>query len=834
MPFRKDLYVRWVERGQNRPQKGRLKKIVTGVLAAGFLLAGICAVAATIFFATTIRDLPDPNNIATRQVEQSTKFYDRTGTHLLYELHGDERRTVVDLPDISKDAVNATISVEDKHFYEHSGYRITSLIRAVLVDIVTGTKSQGGSTITQQLVKNAILTNEKSFGRKIRELILASEIERRFSKDDILKMYFNEISYGSNIYGIEAASENFFGKKAKDLTLAESALLAALPQSPTYYSPWGTHRDDLVSRWKMILDLMADQGYATKDQVAAAKKVDILKEITPKREAIVAPHFVFYVQQQLVAKYGEQTVETGGMKIITTLDYDKQMDAEKAVADHIKDVEKSGGSNASLVSIDPKTGQVLAMVGSRDYFDTKDDGAVNVALQPRQPGSSIKPLVYLTSFVKGYTPNTVLMDANTVFPTPQGPYAPKDYNLKENGPVTVRQAIGGSLNTPAVKMLYLTGIDNVIDMAEKFGYTTWGDRSRFGLALVLGGGEVTLLEHTAAYGVFATEGIKHPTVSILQVQDAKGQTLEQWKPEDGTRVVDAELVRNLTDILDDDSARTFVFGANDGLTLPDRQVAAKTGTTNDVRDAWCMGYTPSLVGGVWVGNNDNTQMKKSSSAIMIWNEYMRTALAGTPVETFTPPQPIVTGKPILDGSKMPGQTVTIDKISGKLATDFTPPETREDRTYNAVHDILFYINKDDPRGATPPDPTDPMYQPFEDSAANWAKENNMVPAVPPTEYDDVHLPQDKPTISFVGPVEGSSVGANFGANVNASSRRGVIRVIFELDGTKIGEADGSGTSFNANLTIPDGIVKGFHVLTATAEDDLYNSASANINVNYNQ
>jgi membrane peptidoglycan carboxypeptidase len=382
-------------------------------------------------------------------------------------------------------------------------------------------------------------------------------------------------------------------------------------------------------------------------------------------------------------------------------------------------------------------------------------------------------------------------------------------------------------------MLYLTGIDNVINMAEKFGYTTWGDRSRFGLALVLGGGEVTLLEHTAAYGVFATEGIKHPTAFILKVEDAKGQTLEEWKAEDGTRVVDAELVRNLTDILQDDSARTFVFGANDGLTLPDRQVAAKTGTTNDVKDAWTMGYTPSLVAGVWVGNNQPKAMQKSSSAVMIWNEYMKLALKGTPVETFTPPQPIVTGKPILDGSKMPGQTVTIDKISGKLATDFTPPETREDRTYNAVHDILFYINKDDPRGATPPDPTDPMYQPFEDSAANWAKENNLIPAVAPTTYDDVHLPEDKPTVNFVGLVEGGSIGANFSASVNASSRRGVIRVILALDGTKIGEADGSGTSFNANLAIPAGTQKGFHTLTATAEDDLFNSASASINVNYN-
>jgi membrane peptidoglycan carboxypeptidase len=815
-------------------KKGRTKRIITGILAVFFLLAGIFALAGTVFFATTLKDLPDPDHLITRKVNQSTQIYDRTGTHLLYEFHADQNRTVVPLSDVSKYAQEATIAIEDKYFYQHKGYRITSMIRAAIMDVLTGSNSQGGSTITQQLVKNAILTNEKSYTRKIKELILASEIEHRFSKDDILKMYFNEIPYGSTSYGIQAAAQSFFGKDAKDLDLAESALLAAIPQSTTYYSPYGTHTDALITRWKLVLDLMAQQGYITKDQAEATKKIDILGRIVPKHESISAPHFVFYIRDELAAAYGDDAVENGGLKVITTLDWNLQQAAEKAIADNIAGVEKNGGSNAALVSIDPKTGQILAMVGSRDYFDVIDSGAVNMAITPRQPGSSFKPLVYLTAFEKGYTPNTVLYDVDTDFPTPQGIYSPQDFTKKELGPVTMRTALQGSLNTPAVKTLYLAGIDNVLDNADAFGYTTLKDRSRFGLSLVLGAGEVSLLEHTAVYSIYADEGIKYPTASILKVTDAKGNVLQEWQPSAGVRVADAEMVRNLTDVLQDNASRAFMFGLKNNLTLPDRQVAAKTGTTNDARDGWTMGYTPSMVAGVWIGNNDNRPMATSASASAIWNQYMRTATADQPIETFTPPLPITTGKPVLDGGVTGATKVTIDKISGKLATDFTPAIDREDKTYNELHDILYYVNKDDPRGPAPTDPSaDPMFAPWEAAVQRWAAKNGIVAQHAPTEYDDIHLPQDVPTVNFINPTDGSTLSSRtISLAVNTSATRGVKRVDYAIDGIALGSGT-SGPDFALNTIIPDSIVRGFHTITATAYDDIDDNATATININFN-
>jgi membrane peptidoglycan carboxypeptidase len=816
-----------------RPRR-KWKKILTSVLAICFLLAGIFAVAGTIFFATTLKDLPDPDHLISRQVQQSTKIYDRTGLHLLYEVHGDQKRTVVELSGIAKYAQEATVAVEDKYFYEHKGYRLTSMIRAVIANVISRNKSQGGSTITQQLVKNAILTNEKSYIRKIKEVVLASEIERRFSKEQILKMYFNEIPYGSTNYGIESASRSFFGKSAKDLDLAESALLAAIPQSTTYYSPYGTHQEALIKRWKTILDLMADQGYIAKEQAEATKKIDVLKRVVPKREAIVAPHFIFYIKDQLAAKYGDEAVESGGLKVITTLNYDKQMLAERAIADNIEGVEKNGGSNAALVSLDPKTGQVLAMVGSRDYFDVENDGAVNMALSPRQPGSSMKPLVYLTAFIKGYTPNTVLYDADTVFPTPQGPYQPHNFNFKNYGPVTIRQALQGSLNIPAVKTMYLTGVDRALDMADQFGYTTLKNRSRFGLSLVLGSGEVPLLEHAATYAVYANEGVKHPTVSILKVEDADGKTLEEWKPEAGVRLADAEMVRNLVDVLQDNNSRAYIFGAKNNLTLPDRQVGAKTGTTNDSKDGWTMGFTPSLVAGVWIGNTDMRPMKSSASASGIWNQFMRAATKDMPVETFTAPQPITTGKPVLDGGTIGGTKVTIDKVSGKLATDFTPPEDRVDMTYNELHDILYYVNKDDPRGPAPTDPaSDPMFRPWEEGVAKWAAENGVVAQKAPTEFDDVHLPSNKPSVSWTSPPDGFTATSPYiSFAVNASAPRGVSRVEYMLDDSSL-LGTVSSAPYQLNATLPAGIERGFRAITATAYDDIGDRASATINVNIN-
>lgn len=810
------------------------KKIITGILSAGFFIVGILAVAGTIFFATTLRDLPDPNHLISRVIPQSTQIYDRTGEHLLYEVHGDQRRTVVELSNIAKYAQEATVAVEDKYFYTHKGYRLTSMIRAVLANVLTGSRSQGGSTITQQLVKNAILTTEKSYIRKIKELILASEIERRFSKDEILKMYFNEIPYGSTAYGIETAAQSFFGKSAKDLDLAESALLAAIPQSTTYYSPYGTHQEALLNRWRLILDLMADQEFITQEQADLTKSIEILKRIVPKHDNISAPHFVFYIKDQLAEIYGDDAVESGGLKVITTLDWEKQQMAEKVIADNIANVKKNGGSNAALVSLDPKTGQVLAMVGSHDYFNVEDSGAINMALVPRQPGSSMKPLVYLASFIKGYTPNTVLYDVDTIFPAQPNPYTPHNFNFKEYGAVTMRQALAGSLNTPAVKTLYLTGIDRVLDMADQFGYTTLKDRSRFGLSLVLGAGEVPLIEHAATFAVYANEGVKYPTASILKVTNTSGTTLQEWKQDTGARLVEAEMVRNLTDILQDNSARTFIFGEKNNLTLPDRQVAAKTGTTNDSKDGWTMGYTPSLVTGVWIGNTNNKAMKSPSAVSAIWNQYMRAATKKMPVETFTPPELITTGKPVLDGGTAGGTKVTIDKVTGKLATDFTPVENRIDKTYNELHDILYYVNKDDPRGPAPTDPTsDPMFAPWEEAIQRWATKNNIIGEKAPTEFDDLHQPGNTPSVTWLLPGEGNTITSrNIFLSVSANATRAVVKVEFDIDGIPIGTATNA-PGFNINTLIPEAVSRGFHAINAKAYNDIGDSGTATINVNLN-
>src|SRR3989344_333735 len=653
-------------RGPKQSRSGKIRQFLSGLLLFGALFSlGLGFGGTFVYFALT-RDLPNPTKFNNRIVAESTKIFDREKKTLLFEIYGEEKRTKVTLDKISPLAIKATIAAEDKDFYKHSGFDYRGFLRAVLVNLKKFELSQGGSTITQQLVKNSILTREKTLTRKLKELVFSIELERRYSKDEILNMYLNEIPYGSNLYGIEATTQALFGKSAIDLTLAEAALIAAMPKAPTYYSPYGTHTDDLLNRTHYVLDLMAQNQFITKEEAEAAKKIKVLSLIKPKRENIQAPHFVLYVKELLADKYGEQEVERGGLIVTTSLDTKKQAAAEKAMTDNRKNIENFGASNAALVSLDTKTGEILAMVGSMDYFDKDIDGNVNVVLRPRQPGSSFKPIVYTASFLRGFTPTTILFDTFTIFKTVVGDYSPHNYNQKTHGPVTVRQALAGSLNIPAVKMIYLTGISNVLDLADKMGYTTLKDRSRFGLSLVLGGGEVTLLEHTNAFGVLANEGTYHSPVAILKVEDSKGEVLEEAKEFKGEQVVDPEITRLTTNILQDNDARAYIFGANNYLTLPDRPVAAKTGTTNDFHDAWTIGYTPSLVTGVGVGNNNNDAMQESADgsriAAPIWQQYMKTSLVNTPVEQFSAPQTIITGKPILDGEGYPSITILIDNL----------------------------------------------------------------------------------------------------------------------------------------------------------------------------
>lgn len=794
-----------------------------------FLAVAIVSVGA---LAWLTRGLPSPEGIVQRTVAQSTKIYDRTGKVLLYDLHGEERRTAIPFSDMPQHLKWAVLTSEDRSFYEHGGFKLTSLIRAIVIDVLRGGRVQGGSTITQQFIKNAIFSNEKLFTRKIKELVLAYRIEKQFTKDEILKLYLNEIPFGGNAYGVEAAAQSYFGKPAKEISLAQSAMLAAIIKAPSYYSPWGTHRDELNDRQHYILDTMVELGYINQGQADAAKAEKLA--LIARREQITAPHFVFYVKEQLAAKYGERMVEQGGLTIVTSLDAKLQKYAEEAVAGQAKANEKYNAGNASLVAIDVATGQVVAMVGSKDFFDDSIKGQVNVAVKPRQPGSSFKPVVYGAALALGFTPNTKLFDVVTTFKTYSKDYTPHNYDNKERGPVTLRQALAGSLNIPAVEILYLTGISHVLDQAQKLGYTTLNDRSRFGLSLVLGGAEVKLIEHTNTFAAFAREGVAKPFATILKVTAPDGTVLEEHKDTAGSQVLPAQNVRELTSILSDNEARAYIFGAKNKLTLPDRPVAAKTGTTNDYHDAWTMGYTPDLATGVWVGNSDNKEMKRGADgsvvAAPIWQAFMTKATQNTPVHAFTPPEPRLTGKSVLDGG-LGGEQVVIDIASGKRANDLTPTSYRLTREYGQYHTILHYITPGDPLGATPSDPSqDPQYASWETSVQTWAEAHGYVNAQTPTEYDDVHTLANRPSVSITSPSENGTVTNNpIGFSVNAQASRGVKRVEYWLDNQLIGTA--SSYPFSLNFTVTTDWPNGYHTIRAVAYDDVDNAGEANLTFN---
>ena len=816
------------------PKKKLPRDFLKLLISGGVIGIGILGLASLFLLGWIAKDLPNPNKIIDRSIALSTKIYDRAGETILYDVHGTEKRTFVSLTDIPAHLKNATLAAEDRKFYEHQGISFIGIIRSLVKNVTTGSRV-GGSTLTQQLVKNAILNPEKTYTRKIKELILSYQIEKKFSKDEILQMYFNEIPYGSVAYGAEAAAQTYFGKSVKDITLAQAATLAALPQAPTYYSPYGSHQDALFGRQRWILDNMAELGYITKPEAEFAKAEKI--EFKNKQESIVAPHFVMYVKEYLTEKYGDLAVEQGGLKVITTLDLYKQKIAEEVIDDQAEKNLSWNATNAALVSLDPKTGQILAMVGSKDYFNEEIDGQVNVTTRPRQPGSSFKPVVYATAFKQGYTPQTVLYDAVTKFINYDGQnYEPHNYNLKEHGPVTMAKALAGSLNIPAVKTIYLAGIDNVLNLAESLGYTTLSDRSRFGLSLVLGGGEVKLLEHANAFAVFAREGEWHAPAAILEVRDKDGNVLEEYKKIE-KKVLTNEIARQINQILSDNSLRAYIFGEQNYLTLGSRPVAAKTGTTNDYHDAWTIGYTPSLVTGVWVGNSNNKEMRRGADgsvvAAPIWHNFMSRVLGDTPIEEFRAPEPAQSNKPVLNGSIAEGIKVKIDKTSGKLATNLTPESQVEERTYRPTHNILYYLNKDDPQGDAPPDLSDQQYQRWEEAVQRWAQENNIISEEPPTEYDDVHTLASQPRVTITSPSENQIITNRFlTATINTSAPRGVVRVEYYLNDQLLKTI--FNPPFNLEVLISDSTIQnGFYQLKAVAYDDIDNQGSDTINSNLN-
>jgi len=824
-------------RGAGGKKRGDKKELKAKIMTAGAAALLALVIAVVVIIAWVSFTLPDPNKLGDRNVAQTTRIYDRTGKVVLYEVFSEQKRTIVELDQISDYVKKGTIAAEDKGFYEHGGFDVVGMIRATRNNILNiGGPLQSGSTITQQFIKKSILTDEQTYTRKFKELILAIEIERRYTKDEILKLYLNEIPYGAVSYGIESASQSFLGKSAKDLTLSEASLLVSLPKGPTYYSPYGSHTDRLTARQHYVLDAMVEHGDVTKEEADEAKKDDVLARIKPKRDSITAPHFVFYVKELLAEQFGENAMERGGLKVITTLDANRQADAEKSVEDGMKAVQQYNGNSAALLSLDAKTGDILAMVGSADYFNDEIDGKVNALVSNLQPGSSIKPMVYAAAFEKGYTPNTVVYDVKTTFKNDPTDYEPQNYDGGERGPVTLKTALAGSLNIPAVKTLYLLGIDRFIEFSTRVGYTTF-ERKNVGLSLVLGGAEVRPIEHIAAFTAFARDGEFHPARALLRVEDAKGTVLYDVADQEdtGKKAFDAQVARQMNDILSDNAARAYVFGENNHLNVPGRQTAAKTGTTNRFKDAWTVGYTPSVVTGVWVGHSRGTVMKSgadgSKIAAPIWNSYMRKALADSPAEGFTPPDAVATGKPILDGDKNAQAKVKVDKASGKLATEFTPEDYIEERYFGTPHSILFFVDKDDPRGPVPENPqNDPQFENWEKGVAEWvAKQPDIIITEAPTEYDDVHRPEYAPTVSFITPSEGGTISERtFIPSVSASAPRGVAKIVYSMDDQEIGTTTTWGRE---PITVPNRFGKGFHTLTATAHDGVGNRSFSKITVN---
>ena len=667
-----------------------------------FLFLGGCLILLFLFIYYTY-DLPRPEKFTEARFIQSTKIFDRTGKTLLYDIYGEEKREIISFEKISDNLKHAILTSEDERFYQHGGIDLEAIFRAILVDLRLQSASQGASTITQQLVRSVYLTNQKSIARKVREVVLSIELEKRYSKDQIFDWYLNEVPFGENAYGVESASQTYFSKPASDVSIAEAATLAALLPAPSHYSPYGPYKSELLQKKDIILGKMQKLGYITEEELEEAKKEKL--GFTETTTSIKAPDFVLHVKKYLDNKYGEDYLKEKGLRVYTSLDWDLQQYAEQVIKENDAINRSKNSNNSAMVVLDPKTGEILALMGSKDYFakpypegcdelppgnclfDPKYDVAT---LGQRQPGSAFKPVVYATAFKKGFTPDTIVWDVKTEFNPNCDPsgnnetdiyglkcYHPQDYDGKNRGPVPLHQALGSSLNIPAVKVLYLAGISDSLKTARDFGITTLTDTSNYGLSLVLGGGDVNLLELTSAYGIFAAEGVRAPPTFILKIEDSSGNIIEEHKP-NSTKVLDAQIARQINNILSDNNNRGPVFGYNSPLYLPGYQVAAKTGTTQSFKDGWTMGYTPFVVVGVWTGNNDNTPTKDEGVGIAapMWNKVMKKIISSHPVESFTPPDPIINRSPALLGQLSSGD----------------------------VNTILYYVDKNNPLGPQPQNP----------------------------------------------------------------------------------------------------------------------------------
>ncbi|MBN2096095.1 penicillin-binding protein [Candidatus Peregrinibacteria bacterium] len=876
-----------------------------------------CTAIGVIVLLMVLPNLPDIDNIHNLVAAQSSAIYDREG-NLLYTIHGEENRESIALADVPQYAIDAVLAIEDDRFYEHGGVDFLAVMKAVCHEVHICSTPRGGSTITQQFIKNAFLSSERTYTRKLKEIIMALQLESRFTKDEILEMYLNRIPYGSSVYGIERAAKAFYGEPAKELTLAEGAVLAAIPKAPTYFSPYGDYKyaainvgaeeivkmnirseQDLVDinpdfiskgllgktyyfgaceeeggdgaggevieeggpsgecysiyvkgRVDYVLGRMLELGYITQDQYDQGAEEAKTLEFIPFVEEIEAPHFVMYVRQILEEKYGKEQIEKGGLKITTTIDPRLQEAAEESVAAYAeKNLTNYKATNASLVAIDPNNGQILAMVGSVDYWNDEIDGKVNVALRPRLPGSSFKPISYAAAFLQGYAPSTVLYDVRTKF---GGWYEPENYDGEYRGPVTMRQALAHSLNIPAVKAGSLAGIPNVLDLARKMGIQLNQPDDWYGLSLSLGAGEARLLDMVSAYSIFANGGYKMDSVAVLKVEDHNGNILEEYQsPQNRTLILDPQVAYLINNVLSDVEARPEGWWRQ-RLSIPGQVNGAKTGTSNKERgeiniplDTWTLGYTKRIAAGVWAGNNDGTPLSFKASGLDaaggIWHDFMAEATKDFPREEFERPEGIKWVRISEKTGKLPSEhtpenaiktgvfasfsvprdydtsyrLVKIDKVSGKLATEYTPEAAIEERPYFEHHSIL------------------PDNDNWESAVRQWAKENDQDEPIP-TEYDDVHTPETmnmKPEIVITSPKNLSTVSAPFiGVWPKIDSPAGVVKVEYYWDGELYDTAGQAPFKGSLQISARDNKKGSEHTIKAIVYDTWYRSSQSSINV----
>jgi len=851
-------------RKRSIPQK---KKLFLGArIFKLFLTLFFIGTLSSIFFLGTIWfTLPDVRDVEKLGFAESTTILDREG-NILYTIHGEENRIYTPLNEISPFFIKATLAIEDDRFYSHYGFDLPAITKAILSELGFG-KPRGGSTITQQFIKNTFLNSERSYLRKLREIMLAIKLESAFTKDQILEMYLNRIPYGSNAFGVGKAAQTFFHKPPSKLTLSESAILASLPKAPTKYSPFGSNKKDLLGyrdvetgeyisgRKDIILKRMFELNLISETEMRTAEEIGSKMIFTYPREEIKSPHFVMWIRELLEDKYGRDIVAKGGLRVTTTLDPKLQDLAEKLISEGTKEnEEKYGVKNSALVALNPKNGQVLAMIGSRDYFDIENDGQVNVTIRPRPAGSSFKPIVYTTAFLQRMSPATMIFDTETDFGED---YKPKNFNGRFNGLISLRHALANSLNIPAIKLTVLLGVNSIVDLAEKLGITTLKNRERFGASFGIGAGEVTLLELTRAFGVLGNSGVREDLHTFLKIEDSQGNVLEKWSDaQNGLEVVEPQAAYLTTDILSDQSARPANW--NYFLSVPGHDIAVKTGTSNKKikkgteeeivpSDLWTIGYTPSLAVGVWSGNNDGSEAKMNADGLnvsgSIWNKFLRGALENIPNEKFVRPAGI--------------KEVTVSRLSGLLPTEIIPEENRVTETFSSYSVPLSYDNvftkvKVDilcgdklPNEWTPPEAIEekvfvkfhselPQNTKWEGSVQNWLKKNWSTPPLVPTETCEKRKyisSEQQPSVSILTPKNGSVVLAGSATEIDLTTKAplGILRVEYYLD--EILKYTATEAPFFTKINLPTKETTGTaHTIKIKLLDQFYNSAYASVNI----